>query len=129
MHRRNAAERSIWTFKAHFLAILAGVAPDFPRHLWTLLLPQTEITLNLLRKATSNPNFSVWEYFNGKFNYNATPLGPLGISVIIHTKIGSRRSWYFRGKYVWSVGALITHYRCQHVIPKLTISMVISDTI
>ena len=27
MHRRNAAERAIRTFKAHFLAILAGVSP------------------------------------------------------------------------------------------------------
>ena len=30
IHRRNAAERAIWTFKAHFLAILAGVANDYP---------------------------------------------------------------------------------------------------
>ena len=48
MHRQNAAEREIRTFKAHLLAILAGVAPDFPRHLWDLLLPQTKMTLNLL---------------------------------------------------------------------------------
>ena len=33
LHRRNAAERAIQKFKAHFLAILAGVAIDFPRHL------------------------------------------------------------------------------------------------
>ena len=39
MHMRNAAEKSIITFKAHFIAILAGVSPDFPRHLWYLLLP------------------------------------------------------------------------------------------
>ena len=32
-HRSNAAERTIRTFKAHFLSILAGVAPDFPRNL------------------------------------------------------------------------------------------------
>ena len=33
MHRRNAAERAIRTFKAHFIAILAGVACDFPSNL------------------------------------------------------------------------------------------------
>ena len=54
-HQRNAAERAIHTFKAHFLSILAGVAPDFPKHLWDLLLPQTELTLNLLRQATLVP--------------------------------------------------------------------------
>ena len=33
IHRRNAAKRAIHTFKAHFLAILAGVAPYYPRNL------------------------------------------------------------------------------------------------
>ena len=58
MHMRNAAERAIRTFKSNFLSILDGVAPDFPRHLWNLLLPQTEMTLNLLWKATVNPAIS-----------------------------------------------------------------------
>ena len=48
MHRRNAAERAIRTFKAHFLTILAGVAPNFPTYLWDKLLQQAELTLNLL---------------------------------------------------------------------------------
>ena len=39
IHRRNAAERAICTFKAHFLAILAGVAPYYLRNLWVLLIP------------------------------------------------------------------------------------------
>ena len=50
IHRRNAAERSIRTFKAHFLSILAGIAPDFPNLLWNHLLPQTEMTLSFLRQ-------------------------------------------------------------------------------
>ena len=65
MHRQNAAERAIITFKAHFLAILASVAPDFPRHLWDILLPQTEMTLNLLGQATANTAISAWGNFNG----------------------------------------------------------------
>ena len=39
-HRSNVAERAIRTFKAHFLSIHAGVAPDFQRNMWDLLLPQ-----------------------------------------------------------------------------------------
>ena len=110
MHRRNAAERAIRTFKAHFLAILAGVADDFPRNLWDLLLPQTEMTLNMLRQATAMPTVSAWEYFHGKkFNYGATPLGPLGINVLIHAKPGKRKSWDFRGKDGWSVGVSLKH--------------------
>ena len=90
MHRRNAAEKAIRTFKAHFLAILAGVADHFPCHLWDLLLSQAELTLNLLRQTSKNPKISAWEHFNGAFNYNAMPLGPLGISVIAHIKPGKR---------------------------------------
>ena len=127
-HRRNAAEQATQTFKAHFLAILSGVAPYFPRHLWDLILLQTKMKLNLLRQATANLAIYVWEYFISKFNYNATPLGPLGISIIVHTKTGRQQSWNFQGKYVWIIGALMTHYHCQHVIPKLTRLMMISDT-
>ena len=39
-HWSNAAEHAICTFKAHFLSILSGVASDFPRIFWDLLLPQ-----------------------------------------------------------------------------------------
>ena len=41
IHRRNEAERAIRTFKAHFLSTLAGIAPNFPKNLWDLILPQT----------------------------------------------------------------------------------------
>ena len=48
-HRRNAAEVAIQNFKAHFLSILEGIAPDFLPSLWDRLLPQAEITINILR--------------------------------------------------------------------------------
>ena len=38
MHRRNAAERAIHTFKAHFLATLAGTCAKPPNFLWDQLL-------------------------------------------------------------------------------------------
>ena len=73
-HRSNTSERAIRTFKAHFLSILAGVAPDIPRNLWDILLPQTELPLNLLRQATLDPSQSAWAYFHGALNYDATPI-------------------------------------------------------
>ena len=82
MHQSNAAEQAICTFKSHFIAILAGVAPYFPRNLWDLLLPQIELTLNLIRQSTLDPSRSAWAYFHGPFNYNATPGGPLGCDII-----------------------------------------------
>ena len=98
MHRRNIAERMIQTFKAHFLSILAGVAATFPPFLWDNLLPLTELTLNLLRQSNIAPAMSAWEHFNGPFNFDATPIAPLGSPIIIHTKPGNRRSWDYRGR-------------------------------
>ena len=92
MHRRNTAERAIHTFKAHLLAVLAGVATNFPRFLWDLLIPQAVMQINILRQATLNPRISAWEYFNGPFDYDATPFGPLGQKVIAHNKPGTRNS-------------------------------------
>ena len=63
-HRRNAAEVAIRNFKAHFLSVLAGVADDFPLTLWDRLLPQTEVTLNLLRQSNATPTVSAHAYFS-----------------------------------------------------------------
>ena len=41
LHRQNIAERAIRTLKAHFLAILSGVDPEFPKYMWDNLLVQT----------------------------------------------------------------------------------------
>jgi hypothetical protein len=67
MHRHNRAKHAICTFKNHFLAILAGIDAAFPPYLWDLLLPQAELTLNLLRQGTLNPWISAWEFFQGPF--------------------------------------------------------------
>jgi hypothetical protein len=86
MHCRNRAERIIRTFKDHFLAILARVNAAFPPYLWDLLLPQAELTLNLLRQATLNPWISALEFFQGPFDFNKMPLGPVGCCILIDAK-------------------------------------------
>ena len=60
VQKQNIAERSIRTFKARFLVILAGVDPDFPKYMWDNLLLKTELTINLLIQATLNPRMSAW---------------------------------------------------------------------
>ena len=82
IHRLNAAERAICTFKAHFLSILAVIAPDFPKFLWDHLLHQKEMTLIFLRESTLGPTKSAWEFFNAPFDYAATPLGLFGFRII-----------------------------------------------
>ena len=110
IHRRNAAERAIRTFKAHFFSILAGIAKTSPKNLWDLLTPQTYLTLNLMRQSNLNLKILAWEYFQGPFDYKATPLGPLGCTFMIHRKTSARKSWYFRGKEGCSICVALDHY-------------------
>jgi hypothetical protein len=67
-HRRNAAERAIKTFKEHFVAGLYSVDPSFPINLWDRLLPQAEITLNLLRTSHLHPRLSAAAHYHGLVN-------------------------------------------------------------
>eukprot|EP00804_Cyclotella_cryptica_P026938 CCRYP_014755-RA/>CCRYP_014755-RA protein AED:0.22 eAED:0.22 QI:0/0/0/1/1/1/3/0/664 len=129
VHRANAAERAIRTFKAHFLSVLTGIDPAFPNYLWDKLLPQTKLTLNLLRQSTLAPAISAWEAFNGPLNYDATPLGPMGCPIIIHNKTATRKSWDFRGRNGFSIGPALHHYRCFQVVDSTTNCVVISDTV
>ena len=97
IHRRNAAERAIQTFKDHFIAKIASCHKDFPLHLWCRLLPHALITLNLMRQSNMNPKLSAYAQLHGAFNYDATPLAPPGTKIIVHTKPKQRGSWACKG--------------------------------
>jgi hypothetical protein len=113
IHRRNAAERAIRTFKNHFIAGLCSTHPDFPLRLWDSLLPQAEITLNLLRASRTNPSISAYQALFGTFDHNRHPLRPPGTKVIVHEKPHQRGSWDPHGKLGWYVGPALEHYRCH----------------
>ena len=129
MHRRNKAERAIRTFKAHFISILASVDPAFPPNRWDLLLPQAELTINLLRQSMMYPTMSAWEHLNGPYNFDATPMGPPGCRIISHAKGSTRRSWDFRGGTGFYVGPALEHYRCFKVVKNSTQHVVVTDTV
>ena len=86
IHRRNIAERAIRTFKEHLKAILAGIDDSYPLKHWDVFIPQAEMGLNLMRQSNINPKKSAYAYLNGPFDYNATPLAPLGCKVLTHDK-------------------------------------------
>lgn len=92
-HQRNRAERAIQTFKKHFIAALLVVDTNFPMHLWDLLMPQCDMTLNMLRASRVYPKLSANDAVNGTFNFNATPLAPVGCKVVVHEKPDKRKTW------------------------------------
>jgi hypothetical protein len=128
-HRTNAAERAIRTFKDHFVAGLCSTAPDFPIRLWDRLLPQAEITLNLLRQSNVNPTISAYEALNGPFDHNRTPLSPPGCKILVHERSNQRGSWAAHGVEGWYLGPAMEHYRCHRCYIKNTQSERVSDTV
>ena len=92
-HPRNAAEVAIRNFKAHFLSVLAGTAEGFPPSLWDRLLPQAEVTVNLLRQSNTAPHVSAYAHLSGLFDYNKMPLAPMGCEVQVHDKKDKRGTW------------------------------------
>jgi hypothetical protein len=129
MHCCNHAERAIWTFKSHFLSILPGVDPSFPPYIWDRLLLQAELTLNLLQQSSFNPWISVWEFFHGPFDFNKTPLGPVGCCILIHAKPATRRWWDYRAKEGFDIRPALDLHHCFKLIKSNTKSQVISDTV
>ena len=70
-----------------------------------------------------------WENYNGPFNFEATPIGPMGCPIIIHNKLSIRRSWDFRGRKGFNIGPALNHYRCFHIADAVTKALLFSDTV
>jgi hypothetical protein len=83
-HRRNSVGRAIRTLKEQYVTGLSSVDPSFPMHLWDRLLPQAEITLNLLRTSRLHPQLSVAAHYHGLVDYNKTAFATPGCKIIAH---------------------------------------------
>jgi hypothetical protein len=111
IHRRNAAEHAIRTFKNHFIAGLCSTNQYFPLNMWDKLLPQCPITLNLMRRSRINPQLSAQAHINGAFDFNHTSLAPPGTKVFIHEKPSARGTWAPHAVKGWYLGPAQRHYR------------------
>ena len=129
LHRQNAAERAIQTFKNHFISGIVSTHKDFPLRLWCLLLPQAIVTLNLLRPSRINPTLSAHAKLHGLFDLNATPFAPPGTKVIVHLKPTIRKSWAPRGQDGWYIDRAKDHYRCYKIYIPETRALIQPDTV
>jgi hypothetical protein len=129
VHRRNAAERAIRTWKNHLIAGICSTDTAFPLHLWDRVLEQATITLNLLQLARRNTTMLAHQMLNGTFDYNRTPLAPPGTKIVIHEKPNQRRLWDPHGVDGWYLGPATDHYRCYRVYVNKTRAERITDTV
>ena len=110
LHRTNAAERAIQTFKNQFVVGLSSCDPDFPLHIWYCLLPQARLTLNLLHPYRINPCLSAKAQLNGDFDFIKTPLAPPSTKALIFEPFTTRLTWAHHGIQVWYLGTVPEHY-------------------
>ena len=132
-HRANKAERAIRDAKAHLIASLCLVHREFPLKLWDELLPQTELTLNLLRPWRPNPTVSAYHGLYGhQYNFDAHPLAPVGTLVVIHNArppAGDRLSWSPHGAEGFYLGPALDHYRAYRVYDAITTGLRVSNSL
>ena len=55
---------------------------------------------------------SAWKQLHGKYNFDAHPLAPLGMRVVMHEKPSQRGSWAPHGVDGFYLGPALQHYRC-----------------
>ena len=120
---------AIQTFKNHFIASLASTDPNFPLSNWCRLLPQAELTLNLLCPSQLNPKLSAYAQLEGTFDFTRTLLAPPGTCVIVHEKPTQRRTWAPHGVDAWYIGPAMDHHQCYRVWIPSTHAEHIVDTI
>jgi len=70
MHRINAFERAIRTYKNHLLAGLATFDENFPINKWDRLIPAANITINLLRNSRINTAERVIRTYKTTYSQN-----------------------------------------------------------
>jgi hypothetical protein len=110
-HRVNAAERAIQTWKNHWIAGMGTLDPKCPMQLWCQFIEQGQDTLNMLRVSRINPKLSAYAVLEGQFNFDKTPLAPVGTKALVFLDPAKRNTWQSHAIDAWYVGPAKKHYR------------------
>ena len=111
-HQVNAAERAIQMWKNHWIAGLGTLDPNCPLQLWCQFIEQGQDTLNMLRTSRVNPKLSAYAILDGQFDYDRTPLAPVGTKALVFLDPKKRTTWQSHAVDAWYVGPAKKHYRC-----------------
>jgi hypothetical protein len=107
--RTNKAERAIQTFRRHFLLVLVGTHSNFHINQWHHLLPQTEVTLNMLQDM----DVSAYHGLHRKpYDFISRPMAPCSTLLVAHDPVRKKRDNY--GRMGFYLGPALTHYGSYH---------------
>ena len=93
------------------------------------LLPQAELTINLLRQSNTVPTVSAQAHLFGTVDFNRMPLAPMGCAVKIHEDADKRKTWAPHTMDGWYLGTSPDHYRAHLIHAKGTKAEQVSETV
>ena len=103
-NRANNAERSIQTFKNHFIAGLCSVEKYFHLKLRDRLLQQAAISLNKIIQSRTLTHLSAYTHIFGEFDLKCTQLAPPGTQVVINHRPNDCASKAPHEEYICYIG-------------------------
>ena len=98
-------------------------------NLWNRLIPQAELTFNILHQWNVAPKVSAQAYAFGPHDFNMMPLEPMGCAVQIYEKPSRRKTWGVHSVDGWYLQTSPHHYRCFEEWSKHTGAEQISNTV
>ena len=117
------------SLQKQILSIIAVVSTDFPMYQWERLLPQAELTLNLIWKYNTTPTVLAYSSMFGPLDYNIMALSPMGCAVLIYENSNARASWDNHAVYSWYLYISPEHYRAHVCRVKNTNADQLLDTV
>ena len=112
IHRVNAAERAIHTFKNNFIAGLGIGNENFTTILWYYLISQYQYSLNILNISRVQPQLSEYQVLEGTHDLNIHPWYLPSTRATIFNTQEIRSSWGDRALEAWYIGPAWDHCRC-----------------
>ena len=129
IHRKNTAERAVQTWKNNVISGIASLSKQFPISNWYRLIPQCNITLNLMRLCRQNISLSAHTYLHGEFHFDATMMVPPGTKTMVHNKSPTIKSGDLHAFDAWYVGTAMKYYRCYKLVLSKTGAESTPDTV
>lgn len=129
VHRGNRSEKEVGSVKNHLISMINTAHPEYPLRGWAHLIPQAEITLNLLRQSGISYYMSAYQQLHGAYDFVKQPMAPSGTKVIVFDPKGIRGSWANKGTDGFYVGPAMLHVGCYIVYIPETRTTRITNTL
>jgi hypothetical protein len=82
--------------------------------LWCQFIEQGQDALNMLRTSRVNPKLSAYAILEGQFNFDRTPMAPVGTKALVCMTANKHNTWENHAIDAWYVGSAKMHYRNYH---------------